>query len=146
VTTALDRRRDLAPLFIRAFAGTFLIFMSQDNVLSAARMEEFERFLATHGAPWPALAAPVSVYAQFLAGIAFLLGAATRPLAAIMVFNFVVALALVHARLPFRTWLEPCAMLASALFLLVNGAGALSVDRALARRRTAAVVGQDATA
>ncbi len=131
---ALERHRDIAPLFIRLFAGVFLIYMSQDNVFSGERMAEFERFLASNGFPAVPLAARVSVYAQFAAGIMFLLGAFTRVAAALMVINFLVALAMVHLKLPFRTFLEPSAMLASALFLLFNGAGRWSVDEWRDRR------------
>ena len=132
---AVDRWRDHAALPIRLFAGTFLIYMAQDNVFSAERMLEFERFLRQFGFPLVPLAARVSVYAQFLAGICFLLGAFTRPAAAVMTINFVVAIAMVHRGMPFREALDPSAMLASALFLLVNGAGLPSVDAWWARSR-----------
>lgn len=140
MTDALDtpravRARAYAALPIRLFAGTFLIYMSQDNVFGSARMVEFQQFLAQHGFPIPAVSASVSVYAQFLAGVCFLLGALTRPAALVMVINFVVAIVTVHLRLPFREALDPLAMLASALFLLLHGAGALSVDAWLSARR-----------
>jgi putative oxidoreductase len=61
-------------------------------------------------------------------GILILLGAFTRVAAAVMVVNFVVALAMVHTRLPFREALDPSAMLAGSLFLLFHGAGAPSID------------------
>ena len=128
---AFDRHCAIGPIFIRVFAGVFLIYMAHDNVFSGERMAEFERFLEGHGFPLPAVSARVSVYAQFLAGIAFLLGALTRPAALLMVINFLIAIAMVHIGTPFRTFLEPSAMLASALFLLFNGAGAWSVDERL---------------
>lgn len=134
-------RPDAGALFIRLFAGTFLIYMSQDNVFSGARMEEFERFLSGFGFPLPAIAAPLSVYAQFLVGICFLLGAGTRAAAAVMAVNFVVALAMVHTRLPFREALDPAAMLACSLSLFMTGAGPWSVDARL-RRRAATTVPQ----
>jgi putative oxidoreductase len=132
--SSLDRFGGFAPLAVRAFLGTFLIFMSQDNVLSAARMDEFERFLAVHAFPAPELAAPLSVYAQFVCGILVLVGAFTRWAALAMIVNFVVALVGVHRNLPFRTFLEPCAMLASSIALFIGGAGRLSVDAWLRRR------------
>lgn len=127
----LARGRAFAPLVIRAFLGTFLVYMAQDNVLDAARMDEFVVYLAGHGVPLPELAARVSVWAQFVGGVLILAGALTRPAALVIVVNFVVALIVVHAELPFRTWLEPCAMLASALSLLLGGAGPWSVDARL---------------
>ena len=128
-------RPDAGALFIRLFAGTFLIYMSQDNVFSGARMEEFERFLTQFGFPLPALAAPVSVFAQFAAGICFLLGCCTRIAAAVMIVNFVVAIVMVHTRLPFRESLDPAAMLAASLSLLFTGAGPISIDAWWSRRK-----------
>jgi len=128
MTDWFEQRRDYAPIFIRLFAGVFLIYMSQDNVFSWERMLEFEKFLRQFGFPLPLVSAVVSVAFQFAAGILFILGAFVRPAAAVMVFNFIVALVMVHRKLPFREALDPCAMLASSLFLLFNGAGRPSVD------------------
>lgn len=130
-----ETRREIGALFVRLFMGTFLIYMSQDNVFSAQRMEEFAHFLRRFGFPLPALGAHVSAYAQFLCGILILVGAFTRPAAAVMIANFVVAIVMVHTRLPFREALDPSAMLAGALFLLFHGAGVPSVDAVVARRR-----------
>ena len=124
----LDVARPYAPLPIRLFLGVFLIYMSQDNILSADRMEEFAQFLAQNGFPLPHIAAPLSCWADLVCGALFIVGLATRWAAAVMVFNFAVAIAGVHLALPFRTWLEPCAMLAGSLFLLLNGPGRPSID------------------
>ena len=134
LTTWLDGRRDFGALFIRLFMGTFLIYMSQDNVFDRARMLEFERFLRQFGFPIPLLSAHVSVYAQFVCGILILFGAFTRVAAAVMVVNFVVALAMVHTRLPFGEALDPSAMLAGSLFLVFHGAGVPSIDAWRERR------------
>jgi putative oxidoreductase len=123
-----EGRAALAPVFIRLFSGTFLVYMSQDNVFSWDRMREFETFLPGHGFPFPLLAAVVSVSAQFAAGLSFLAGAFVRWTAALMVVNFTVALGTVHLALPFREALDPAALLACALSLLFGGAGPLSVD------------------
>jgi putative oxidoreductase len=133
--SSLDPYGGFAPLAIRLFLGVFLVFMSQDNVFSAARMDEFARFLAAHDVPSPDLAARVSVYAQFACGILLAIGFATRWAALVMIVNFVVALAAVHRGLPFRTWLEPCAMLACSIALFIGGAGRVSLDWRLARGR-----------
>ncbi len=130
----LDERRDLAPLFLRLFAGTFLVHMSQDNVFSWARMEEFAGFLHQHGFPFPLASAVVSVAAQFLSGVLFLAGAFVRWAALAMVVNFVVALVMVHPAMPFREALDPAAMLAGALCLLLLGAGRFSIDEWRAAR------------
>lgn len=123
-----EDRRAYGSVFLRVFAGTFLIYMSQDNVFSWGRMLEFAGFLRLHGFPFPVVAAVISAGAQFLAGILFLVGGFTRWAALAMVVNFVVAIVTVHLRLPFREALDPSAMLACALFLLFNGAGPFSID------------------
>lgn len=124
-----------APLPLRLFLGVFLVYMSQDNVLDATRMAEFERFLAANGFPLAELSARVSVYAQLLGGVLLLAGALTRWAAAVIAIHFVVAIVGVHLALPFRTWLEPCAMLACATALGLAGAGPFSVDAYLSGRR-----------
>ncbi|MBA3889129.1 MAG: DoxX family protein [Gemmatimonadaceae bacterium] len=128
---------DLAPLALRLFAGTFLIYMSQDNVLSGERMSEFVGFLRQFGFPAPEVLAPLSVYAQFAAGIALLGGVMTRVAAAVMIVNFVVALTMVHPSLPFREALDPAAMLACSVALLLLGGGRWSVDRVILGARQA---------
>lgn len=87
----LSHRVDVALLILRVVAGAHLIFMSQDNVFSWARMLHFRDFLQQFGFPFPLVCAVVSVWAQFLGGIAFILGAFTRAWAPIIAFNFVVA-------------------------------------------------------
>jgi len=61
MTDWFEQRRDYAPIFIRLFAGVFLIYMSQDNVFSWERMLEFEKFLRQFGFPLPLVSAVVSV-------------------------------------------------------------------------------------
>ncbi|MEJ7603191.1 MAG: DoxX family protein [Kofleriaceae bacterium] len=132
--TSVDRFAGFAPVALRLFLGVFLIYMAQDNVFSAARMTEFEHFLDSFGFAMPVVSARVSVYAQFACGILILAGAFTRWAALVMVVNFIVAIVGVHSYLPFKTFLEPCAMLAASLALVLGGPGRLSVDAALARR------------
>jgi putative oxidoreductase len=129
----VDRLRPAGPLAMRAFLAIFLLYMSQDNVFSAARMDEFARFLAANGFPAPALAAHLSVYAQFTAGILIALGLFTRWAAAVMVFHFAVAILGTHVGLPFRTYLEPLAMFSSSLSLFLHGPGPLALDNRLVR-------------
>jgi putative oxidoreductase len=125
---AVARFAPWAPLVVRLFLGTFLIYMSQDNVFSSARMVEFERFLAQNGFPAPRLLAPLSVYVQFVCGILILAGLFTRWAALFIFVNFIVAIVGVHLKLPFRTFLEPTAMLSAALALFLGGPGRLALD------------------
>ena len=127
----LDARRDFAPIFIRLATGFHLIYGTQDNVFSYARMLEFEQFLAAHGFPFTLFSAFLSAYAQFICGILMILGAATRPAAAVMVINFIIAIVMVHVGRPYPEGSPAVWMLSSSLFLLVYGAGRPSVDAAL---------------
>jgi putative oxidoreductase len=129
-----EQRRECGALFIRLVFGFWLVYGTQDNVFDGERMIEFERFIAKHGFPFPVAGAYVSAYAQFICGILYLLGAAVRPAAAVMIVNFLFALAVAHRSTPLSADMPPLAMLAAACFLLFHGAGPLSVDERVARR------------
>jgi putative oxidoreductase len=134
----LDRQREKATLFIRLIVGFHLVYGTQDNVFSWERMLEFEHFLAERGVPFPLVGAIVSVYAQFLSGLLFIAGAATRWAGVVMIINFIAALVIAHRGLPYPANFPPLMMLAAACFFLVHGAGDVSVDSFLARRRARA--------
>ena len=135
VSRWLDRHREHGVVFLRLVVGVHLIVGTQDNVFSWERMLEFRDFLAAHGFPWPLLSANVSAWAQLVCGALFVVGWLTRPAAAVMVVNFVVALGMVHlGKTPYAVTFPALFMLAGALFLLVHGPGALAVDGWLARR------------
>lgn len=140
---ALDaaRRSAWGIVILRLFIGAVLVWGTQDNVFSPARMAEFRDFLDAHGFPAPLAAARLSAYAQFACGLLILAGALVRPAALVMAVNFEVALAVVHVGLPFERNIAPFAMLAGSVALVFLGAGPLSVDAALDRqsdRRSAA--------
>ncbi len=124
----LEPYQEYGPLFIRVIVGYRLVWGTADNVFSYARMTEFSEFLAGHGVPWPLLAAFVSAYAQFIAGLLFALGAYTRLAAAVMLINFTVALLLVHIGQPFLDNYDALVMLFGSAFLFVHGAGGASMD------------------
>ena len=143
IDRSLDRRREYGVLVIRVFVAFVLIYGTQDNVFSAARMHEFRDFLAARGVPSPLAAARLSAYAQFTCGVLILAGCLTRLAAVVMIVNFIAALIIAHIGLPFMNNVPPLAMLATAIFLVVNGAGPVSVDAWLARRRAAGGVTAD---
>lgn len=133
-----ERHAEVGTLILRLFLGGVLVYGTADNVFSAERMLEFERFLAERGTPWPFAAARLSVYAQFLCGLLVLVGAATRLAGAVMVLNFLAALLIAHRGAPFQANIAPLAMLSGSLFLLFHGAGPLSLDARRAARRQSA--------
>ncbi len=131
----LDRYRELAPLLLRLFIAFVLVYGTQDNVFSQAKMLEFRDFLAKNGFPYSLFCAYLSAYAQLACGILLALGLLTRWAAAVVVVNFVVALLMVHVGLPFTANIAPLAMLVGGLFFLLYGAPRYSLD---ARRRRGA--------
>jgi putative oxidoreductase len=133
-TAWLERNRALGVPLFRLFLGATLVYGTQDNVFSGARMLEFRDFLVQNDFPFPLFNAYLSAYAQFICGLLIVAGAFTRPAAAVMVVNFIVALVMVHWTLPFNANISPLAMLFGSLLLLFHGPGAYSVDAALQRR------------
>lgn len=123
-----DRYAALAPLLLRLFVGAVLVYGTQDNIFSEARMHEFRDFLAQNRFPYPLASAYLSAYAQFVTGILLVLGLWTRAAGAIVAVNFVLALLMVHLRLPFNANIAPMAMLVGGVFFLLHGAPRFSVD------------------
>jgi putative oxidoreductase len=128
VNSTLGQKKEYGSLFIRMMAGFHLIYGVHDNVLSWGQMVEFANFLARYEFPLPLICASVSVYAQLICGVLFILGCYVRVASITMIFNFIVAIAVIHLGDAYPAMFPAIAMLASALFLLFNGAGKLSMD------------------
>ena len=124
----LARFGDLGLLLLRWVTGAFLIYQSHDNVFSAARMDEFVKFLTQFGFPAPELMAPLSVYFQFAAGIGFILGLFTRWLGLITCFQFIVAVWMVHSPDPFPTWWPALVLVFLGLYFGLHGSGRYGLD------------------
>src|SRR5919206_3106215 len=92
----LEKYKEDGVIFIRLIVGFHLVYGTQDNVFSYARMEEFASFLSVRGVPFPLASAFLSAYAQFICGILFIVGLATRYAAVVMVVNFIAALVIAH--------------------------------------------------
>ena len=122
------RHADLGLLLLRWATGAFLLYQSHDNVLSAARMDEFEKFLSQFGFIYPELLAPLSVYAQFAAGIAFILGLFTRWFGLITAFNFVVAVWMVHWTDPVPAIWPAAILIFLGLYFGLRGSGRYGLD------------------
>lgn len=136
--TFLSRGESTSLLLLRISTGGFLLYGAIDNVLDPARMREFERFLAIHGFPAPAFAAPLSVYAQVICGCLLLLGVATRWAAWILVINFIVAIVMVDRLSPvgLRGVWPALALVVICAHLGCRGAGPISVDALLSGKRS----------
>ena len=90
-------------------------------------MLESEQFLVSQNFPWPLVCAIVSVCAQFLCGILFLIGWKTRIAAVVMIVNFFIA-SFVHFTEGFEAMTPPLAILFSSLLFFLEGGGAFSLD------------------
>ncbi len=132
--SSLDRYKEYGVIFIRLIVGFHLVYGTQDNVFSYARMEEFAAFLSAHNVPLPLFAAFLSAYAQFICGILFIFGAATRYAALVMIINFIAAIIIAHTGDPYPNKFPALMMLAAACFLFIHGPGNLSIDSKLADR------------
>lgn len=125
---------DAALLLLRLGVGGFLVWGVADNILSAERMQEFADFLARFGFPAPEFMAPVSVWAQFLVGMAFIAGLLTRWAGVVCAINFTVALVMVDALGGVRSGFPSACLVLIGLYLATNGAGSFSLDRLIERK------------
>ena len=125
---------DLGLLMLRWVTGAFLIYQSHDNILSADRMTEFERFLTQFNFIMPKLMATLCVYAQFLCGFAFILGLLTRWAGLVTIFVFIVAVWMVHWPQDFPGWWPALILVFLGILFATLGAGRYSLDRWIATR------------
>ena len=128
------RFADAGLLLLRVATGAFLIYQSHDNILSAERMDEFEKFLAQFGFVYPELMAPLSVWFQFAAGIAFILGLFTRWFGLITAFNFIVAVWMVHWNDPVPGIWPAAILIFLGLYFGLRGSGRYGVDTLFERK------------
>lgn len=127
----LARFGDAALLLLRLMVGMFLIYGVWDNVVSTQRMAEFVGFLTRFGFAYPELMAPLSVWAQFLCGLAFILGLFTRWAGLVCAFNFVVAIAMVDQHGGIRGSFPAACLVFIGLYLATHGPGRFSLDARL---------------
>lgn len=125
------RHADLGLLALRCATGAFLIYQSHDNVFSAERMGEFVKFLTHFKFAFPELMAPLSVYFQFAAGIAFVLGLLTRWFGLITAFNFIVAVWMVHWNDPVPGIWPAAILIFLGLYFGLRGSGRFGLDALL---------------
>lgn len=129
----LDHGRDFSQLGLRLLTGAFLIHETLDNIVSAARMQEFAAFLAQFGFPAPNLTAPLGVWVQFISGTLLALGLLTRWAGLAIAATFVVAVVMVHWSEPFRGWWPAVVLVFIGAHFATHGGGRYSLDQRLAR-------------
>jgi putative oxidoreductase len=124
----LDRRREYGIFWIRLTIGFRLIYGAVDNVLSWARMLEFRDFLEKLGTPFPLVSANLSVYAQLICGVLFILGLFFRPAAFVMIINFLCALLIAHRTGGYLPAAEAITILFCSIGFLIHGPGKPALD------------------
>src|SRR4051812_47377684 len=92
---------EFGPFFIRFLVGFHLFYGNWGRLVQHPAFTDFHALLVRNHFPMPTAAAYISAGAQVICGILYMLGLFTRPAAAIMVINFVVALAMVHWGQPY---------------------------------------------
>lgn len=132
-----EKRKDIALLIVRLAFGTRLIYGSIDNITDWGRMLEFKGFLDANGFPLPLFCAIVSVYAQFFAGISWIIGYKIRIFALLMILNFTIAIIGAHL-LQGDTYINTAPaihLLAISFLIYFLHAGRYSVDSYLKTKR-----------
>ena len=120
---------DIGLLALRIFIGARIIYGSFDNIISWDKMMEFAIFLKANNFPTPVFCAVISVYAQFICACLILIGYKTRLAAAILVFNFIVAIIGVHLKDSIEGMTPALAMLFISTALLFLGGGKWAVEK-----------------
>ena len=130
------RQIDTALAILRVVLGvTFILHGGQK--LFVFGFSGVSGAFAQMGIPAPGLLGPFVAFVEFFGGIAILLGLLTRLAALGIGATMVVAILTVHLKSGFfaPTGVEfPLALLASAIALVITGAGAYSIDAAIAKR------------
>ena len=129
--TWLDKNKDAEIFLLRLFIGFRLIYAVYAAIFSWNKMLEVGNFFAKYHLPFPLISATVSVYAQFLCGILFLLGWKTRYAALLMIINFSVAWIMVDRFGTVEDMTPALAILFCSMLFLFQGPGKISLDRNL---------------
>lgn len=133
---AFSQRLDwLAPLAIRLVFG---YFWAQTGWAKMHNLEGFTARFVEWGIPFPALSATVSSVTEFIGGLLIMLGLATRLTMLPMIFNMLIAMAVVV--LPEISTLDEFSELDETLYVLVffwllmAGPGRASLDHLIKTR------------
>lgn len=122
-------KADIGLLVLRLFIGLRIVYGAFDNIISWDKMMEFSEFLKANHFPAPTFCAVLSVYAQFICAILILVGYKTRFAAAILTFNFIVAITMVHLSHSIERMTPALAMLFVSIALLFTGSGKYAIEK-----------------
>lgn len=123
-----ESRKAYGVIFLRVIVGWRLIAGVWHYATHSKPMSEVETFFSTLNLPAPLLSAYLSVYAQFICAILFIIGLWFRPAAIVMIINFTVAIIAAHLNDGIEKSFAAWAMLAASWLFLFNGAEKISID------------------
>ena len=124
---SLDRFQPWGAFILRLALGLSMAVHGYEKVVPHNATWHFAHYVVSLGMPyWLGV---VSAYTEFLGGVLILLGLMTRLAAALICINMVVALITVGIHQGFGIYNYIFALAAIAFMLVLNGAGALALDR-----------------
>jgi len=129
--TSWARFSDASLLALRLLTGSFLVWEMWFNISNAETMTLVVGYFRDNGFAYPEFFAPLSAWAQFLIGIALILGFATRWAGLLLAFNFIVGMVMVHLGDTLQEQWPALALLFAGLLFAAFGGGRYALDRRL---------------
>jgi putative oxidoreductase len=137
VVSPLGRRVDLGLLILRVVVG--IIFVAHGWQKVSAGLGNVGGMFGQMGVPMPGVTGPLVALLELLGGLALILGLLTRLAALGLAIDMLGAIALVHFKNGFFMqgggYEFALSLLGACLALTFTGAGAYSLDAAIAGRR-----------
>lgn len=121
-----------ATLLLRLFTGAALMTHGVPKMFGG--LSKFTSTVDSLGIPLPNVMAFLAAFAESVGALFLLLGLFTRASAFLVLCTMGVAAMVVHRTGPFAAKELACIYLFIALFFMIKGAGAWSLDRFFARR------------
>ncbi|MBS1597523.1 MAG: DoxX family protein [Bacteroidetes bacterium] len=130
----LESKKDFGILIIRLIFGYRLI-EGMVTVISNKQIHGLAGFFSDNHIPFPLFSAYSAVCAELICGILFIIGLWARQAALIMVFTFTVAIVFIDIYAGFEKAFPAWSIWAISIFILLNGAGKISLDEKFNRRK-----------
>lgn len=125
----LNRRQNWGLLVLRLALSLSITVHGYEKVVPHGALHHFLHYVAALGMPsWLGY---VSALTEFVGGILLFFGLLTRPVAALVTIDMMVALFAVGIHKSFGTYSYLSALVAIAIMLVFSGGGVMSLDRKL---------------